>query len=320
MIRTILERLLAAIPVLVGVTALTYVAINLAPGDPVLAMVDPEQAGLLGPQWIEEQKAALGLDKPLPVRYVLWLRELARGNLGYSMIDRQPVAAKVGERLWPTLKLMLTAFVIGISVSIPVGILAAVKQYSLLDYLSNVAGMAMISVPAFFAALVGIYLFGLTFKLLPTAGMVTVGASPSLGDNLHHLILPATVLGLAEAAPLIRYARSGMLEVIRQTYVVVARAKGLRERVVLFRHALRNALIPLITVIALLFPGFVGGSVIVEQVFAWPGMGTLAITAVIRRDYPVIMGINLMAAAAVLLSSLVADILYVVADPRIRYE
>lgn len=318
MLRTIIGRLLAAIPVLLGVTAVTFLAINSAPGDPILAMVDPEQAGALGPKWFEEQRIALGLDQPLPVRYALWLREITRGNLGYSMIDRQPVARKVAERLWPTLKLMLTAFVIGIGVSIPIGIFAAVRQYSLLDYVSNLSGMAMISIPGFFAALVGIYFLGLKLKILPTAGMVTVGSPPSVADSLHHLILPALVLGLAEAAPLIRYARSSMLEVISQTYIAVARAKGLRERTVIARHALRNALIPLITVAALLFPSFVGGSVIVEQVFAWPGMGTLAITAVIRRDYPVIMAVNLLAGVAVLLSSLIADILYIVVDPRIR--
>ena len=320
MLRTILGRLFIAIPVLLGATALTFLAIHSAPGDPILAMVDPDQAGALGPQWVEEQRQALGLDKPLPVQYVLWLREIFRGNLGYSMVDRQPVARKVAERLWPTLKLMLTAFIIGISVSVPIGILAAVKQYSAIDYVSNISGMAMISIPGFFAGLLGIYVFALKLKILPTAGMTTVGTQPTVGDTLHHLILPALVLGLAEAAPLIRYARSSMLEVICQTYIAVARAKGLRESVVITRHALRNALIPLITVAALLFPSFVGGSVIVEQVFAWPGMGTLAITAVIRRDYPVIMAINLLAAVTVVLSSLIADVLYVVADPRIRYS
>ncbi len=320
MLRTIVGRLLIAIPVLLGATALTFLAIHSAPGDPILAMVDPDQAGALGPQWVEEQRRALGLDRPLPVQYVLWLREIFRGNLGYSMVDRQPVATKVAERVWPTLKLMLTAFIIGVSVSVPIGILAAIKQYSVIDYVSNISGMAAISIPGFFASLLGIYIFGLKLRLLPTAGMTTVGTQPTVGDALLHLLLPALVLGLAEAAPLIRYARSSMLEVISQTYVAVARAKGLREYVVIMRHALRNALIPMITVTALLFPSFVGGSVIVEQVFAWPGMGTLAITAVIRRDYPVIMAINLLAAVTVVLSSLIADVLYVVADPRIRYN
>jgi len=316
----IVRRLLIAGPILVGITAITYLLVSLAPGDPVTAMLDPEQMTVLGPDWVAERKAELGLDKPIPVRYLLWLRELSQGNLGYSAIDRQPVMAKIGERLWPTLKLMLAAMAIGIGVGVPIGILSAVKQYSFLDYLSTLLGLVMISVPSFFLGLGGIYLLSLKLGWLPTAGMVTIGAPPSLLDSLHHLVLPAAVLGLAQAAPLIRYARSSMLEVIRQDYVKTARAKGLFERAVLLGHALPNALIPIITVIALHLPALVGGTVIIEQIFAWPGMGTLAITAIFGRDYPVIMAFNLIIALAIVLSSLVADVAYALVDPRIRYS
>jgi len=316
----ILRRFMIAFPMLLGVTMITYLLVDLAPGDPVTAMLDPEQMARLGPGWVEEQKAALGLDKPAPVRYMLWLSEVAQGNLGYSMIDRRPVRDKLGERLWPTFKLMLTALLVALLVSIPVGMLSAVKQYSLLDYLSNLGGLAMISIPNFFVGLASIYLFALQLKWLPTAGMVTIGAPPSLADAVQHLILPALVLGLAEAGPYIRYARSSMLEVIHQPYVMVARAKGLSERVVLVRHALRTALIPLITIVALQFPMLVGGAVIIEQIFAWPGMGSLAISAIFARDYPVIMAINLMSGVAIVVSSLIADILYAIVDPRIRYS
>ncbi len=173
--------------------------------------------------------------------------------------------------------------------------------------------------PSFFLGLAGIYIFSLKLGWLPTSGLATVGSPHIIGDSLRHVILPAFVLGLAQAAPLIRYVRSSMLEVIRQDYVNVARAKGLPERVVIYRHALRNALIPLVTVVALTLPLLLGGTVIIEQIFQWPGMGTLAITAVKGRDYPVIMAINLITALMILTSNLIADLLYAVIDPRIKY-
>jgi peptide/nickel transport system permease protein len=313
------RRLLIAVPVLLGVTIVTFAFVNLAPGDPVTALLDPEQMATLGPGWVQQQKAALGLDRPVPVRYVLWLRELAHGNLGYSYVDRRPVLVKLDERIGATLELMGTAFLVGLLVSLPLGIVAAVKQYSWLDYLSNVVGMAMVSIPGFFVGLACIYLFAVVWRIVPTAGMATIGAPASLVDRLHHLVLPALVLGLASAAPLIRYTRSSLLEVIHQDFVRTARAKGLPERAAILRHALRNALIPLITVVALQIPGLVGGSVIIEQIFAWPGIGSLAIAAIFGRDYPTIMAINLLGAVAVVLSSLIADLLYALADPRVRY-
>jgi peptide/nickel transport system permease protein len=316
----IVRRIALAIPVLFALTVVTYALLSVAPGDPVSAMVDPEVALMLGPNWVEQQREALGLNDPLPVRYAIWLRELAQGNLGFSLVDRQAVTEKMGERIWPTFKLMSTALLIGLVVSIPLGIIAAVKQYSWIDYLSNVAGLAMISVPGFFVALGALYIFGVKLHWLPTAGMFTPGEPRSLGDSARHLILPATVLGLAEAASLIRYARSSMLEVIHQDFVVTARAEGLHERLILIRHALRNALIPLITIVALQLPSLLGGSVIIERIFAWPGLGTLAITAIFARDYPVIMAINLLGAVAIILSSLLADVLYAAVDPRVRYD
>jgi peptide/nickel transport system permease protein len=319
MLPYILRRLLIAIPVLLGVTIVTFVFINLAPGDPVTAMLNPQEMTELGPSWVAEQKAALGLDKPLPVRYVLWLGQLARGNLGYSLVDRRAVTADLGIRLPATLQLMGMALLIALVVGIPTGILAAVKQYSWLDYLSNALGLAVISVPGFFIGLAGIYIFALQLRVLPTAGMSTIGVPVTLPDRLHHLILPAAVLGLAEAAPLIRYARSSMLEVIHQDYVRTARAKGLGSRAVLLSHAMRNALVPVITVVALELPSLVGGAVIIEQIFSWPGVGSLAISAIFGRDYPIIMAINLLSGVAIICSSLLADVLYAVVDPRVRY-
>jgi peptide/nickel transport system permease protein len=317
--RYLLTRVLINIPVLIGITLATYFIINLAPGDPVTAMVSPETVALLGPDYLQQQREQLGLNKPLPVRYVLWLKEIAKGNLGFSLTDRQPIAGKIAERLGPTLKLMGAALLIGIAVAIPLGILSALRQYSFLDYFATVAAFGAISIPSFFLALGAIFIFALKLGWLPVAGMTTVGQPGSFLDSLKHLVLPACILGLGEAAPLIRYTRSSMLEVIRQDYVTTARAKGLRERAVIYRHALRNALIPLVTVVALGLPRLLGGTVIIETVFAWPGMGLLAITAVRGRDYPVIMAINLISAVMIVVSNLLADVIYAVIDPRIKY-
>jgi peptide/nickel transport system permease protein len=316
----LLRRLAISVPVLLGITLAVYVIISLAPGDPVDALINPEAVASLGPEFREQQREALGLNQPMLVRYGIWLKEVAiHGNLGYSFMDRQSIATKIGERLAPTLGLMSTALLLAIVVAVPLGVLSAIKQYSLIDYAATVLGFAAISVPSFFLSLAAIYVFALKFPILPAAGMETVGQPRALSDTMWHLALPAVVLGLAEAAPLIRYTRSSMLEVIRQEYVRAARGKGLRETTVIYQHALRNALIPLVTVIALGLPRLFGGAVIVEAVFAWPGIGTLALTAVQGRDYPVIMAINLISAVTILLSNILADVIYAVIDPRIKY-
>jgi peptide/nickel transport system permease protein len=318
--RYLLRRLAISVPVLFGITLVTFVIVNLAPGDPVAALIDPESVSALGPEWYEDQKEALGLNDPMPVRYVLWLKEVAQGNLGFSYADRQPIADKITERIWPTLKLMLTVQLLALVIALPIGVVSALRQYSWIDYLTTVFGFATIAIPSFFLALAAIYTFSVKLRWLPISGMRTIGEPPSLLDSIHHLILPATVLGLAQAAPLIRYTRSSMLETIRQDYVRTARAKGLGERAVVYGHALRNALIPLVTVVALGLPQLLGGAVIIEQIFAWPGMGTLAITAVRGRDYPTIMAINLIGAVAILFSNLIADVVYAWVDPRIKYS
>jgi peptide/nickel transport system permease protein len=320
MARYLLRRIVISIPVLIGITIVTFAMVNFAPGDPVSALISPEAAGNLGPDWVEQQREKLGLNDPLPIRYLKWGQEILQGNLGYSTLDRQPVADKIVDRIGPTLRLMIAVQLISLVIAIPVGVISALRQYSMLDYIISVLGFAAISIPSFFLALAGIYIFGLELGWLPTSGMRTIGEEESFLDLLHHLLLPAFVLGLANAAPLIRYVRSSMLEVIRQPYVNVARAKGLSERSVIYGHAARNALIPLITVIALGLPGLFGGAVIIESIFAWPGMGQLAIAAVRSRDFPMIMALNLVIATMILLSNLLADVLYAVADPRIKYS
>lgn len=320
MTRFILRRLAIAIPVLFGISVTTYLFLSLAPGDPVTAMLSPEQMASLGPTWVEQKREELGLNDPFPVRYGLWMKELAHGNLGYSYRGGEPVLHLIIERLGPTFRLMATVMVLALVIGIPLGVLSALKQYSWIDYLVTVLGFAAVSVPSFFLALGLIFVFALKLRWLPTSGMNGVGVTPTVRDSISHLILPALALALAQAAPLIRYVRSGMLESIRQDYVTVARAKGLRERSVIFRHALRNVLIPIVTIVAIELPGLFGGTVIIEQIFAWPGMGTLAITSVLGRDYPVIMGITLIGAVVIVLCNLLADVLYAVIDPRIRYS
>lgn len=317
--RYLLRRLAISIPVLIGITMATYLIANLAPGDPVSALLNPEQMASLGPEWVEQQKESLGLNDSLPVRYLLWLKETATGNLGYSSADRLPVSEKIAERLWPTIKLMTTVLIVSVVVGIPLGVLSALKQYSWIDYLLTFGGFITVSIPSFFLALMLIYLFSLKLDWLPVSGMYSLGQQRTLGDSLLHLILPASVLGLAQAAPLIRYTRASLLETVKQDYVTVARAKGVAEMAVITRHALRNALIPIITIVALDIPRLLGGTIVIEQVFAWPGMGTLAIGAVQGRDYNVLMGINLITAAMILSSNLLADALYATVDPRIKY-
>lgn len=316
MTKYILRRLLIAIPVLFGVTVIAYFIMTLAPGDAVDMLVDPG----LSPEDIALKKQALGLDQPIFVQYVKWLGQLVQGNLGYSFNNRRPVTERIGERLGPTLTLAFSALFFSYLLAIPIGVLAAVRQYSVWDYIATVFSFLGVSVPSFFFGLLLIYFFALKLDWFPTGGTHTIGASFSLADRLSHLILPMTVLSLQNIGAVMRYTRSSMLDVIHQDYIRAARAKGLQERVVMFRHALRNALIPVITLAGLQFPFLLGGAIITEQIFNWPGMGRLAVEAITQRDYPTIMGINLLAAVMVIIGNLLADVMYGVVDPRIRYE
>lgn len=317
--RYLLRRLMISVPVLLGITIAMFIIINLSPGDPVTALLNPEQMANMGPEWVEAQKESLGLNDPAPVRYLKWLGQTLQGNLGYSTADRMPVIEKIGERILPTLRLMSVVIVVSVAVGVPLGVISALRQYSWIDYLLTVLGFLAVSIPGFFLALVLIYVFALKLDWLPATGMYTVGQPRTFVDSISHLILPATVLGLSQAAPIIRYTRASLLDTIKQDYVTTARAKGLGEKRIIIGHALRNALIPIITIVALQIPGLLSGTVIIEQVFAWPGMGSLAIAAVQGRDYNTLMGINLIAATMILLSNLLADVVYAFVDPRIKY-
>jgi peptide/nickel transport system permease protein len=315
MARYILRRLLVAIPVLFGITIINYALLNAAPGSAVDALVDP-LAGPLARQIAEKQ---LGLDQPAYLRYFLWVGELVHGNLGYSYIDYRPVVVRIGERVLPTLALVGSGFILAYLAGTVLGIIAALKPYSKVDFATTFIGLVGISVPGFFLGLASIYLFSLRVPLFPTGGMLTTGAPFTVPDFLAHLALPVAALMLFDTASLMRYTRASMLEVLGQDYVRTALAKGLSGRAVVLRHALRNALNPLITLVGLSVPRLLGGAVVVETVFQWPGMGRLAIDSILQRDYPVLMGLNLIIAALVIAGSLVADVLYSVADPRIHY-
>lgn len=311
----ILKRLLISIPVILLITMIMYLIINLAPGDPIDMLVGQEG---LTPQEIEKIRISLGLNEPMYLRYVKWLGQLVQVNLGYSYLDHQPVLNRIAERIVPTFSLMLFVILVSYLMAVPIGVISAIRQYTWIDYLATALAFSGISFPNFFSGLVGIYFFSLILKWLPTGGLETIGLGFSLGDRSYHLLLPGLVLAFREMGVLVRYTRSSMLDVIRQDYVRTARAGGLSEWSVIFRHALRNALLPLITMLGLTIPRLFAGVVIIEQIFQWPGMGRLAIEAILSRDYPVLMGLTVCTAVMVLLGNLLADVLYGVADPRIR--
>ncbi|BDG60729.1 ABC transporter permease [Caldinitratiruptor microaerophilus] len=320
MARYVIRRLLQAVPVLLGITVVVFLMIHLAPGDPMSAMVDPR----IDPAQLEAARQRLGLGEPLAVQYVRWLGELLRGNLGYSYMYKRPVAEVVGERLPASLLLGLATEIVVFAFGIPAGVLAATRRGTRVDRLATLFAFGGLAVPSFFFGLVVIRVFALQLGWFPSGGMVTPGREPvgleGLLDVAHHLVLPALVLGLVSVAGLMRYVRSSLLEVLGQEYVRVARAKGLGERVVVYRHALRNALIPVVTIFGLELPALVGGAIITESIFSWPGMGRLSFEALLRRDYPVLMAVNLIFAVLTLLGALLTDIGYALVDPRIRYD
>jgi len=315
----LIRRLLIAVPVLFGISLIAFTALGLAPGDPVTARMDPAVLAQISKADLEARRHELGLDQPIPVRYAIWLGGVVRGDLGYSVVTKRSVAEEVSARVVPTLVLMGTALAIGCTLGVALGVLAAVRRYSLADYVLSTGGLLAIVIPGFVLGLVGIYAFAVGLRWLPAGGMETLGPSGgSIQDRLAHLVLPAFILGLALAAQIMRYTRASMLDVLSSEFITTARSKGLGSVPVIARHALSNALIPIITVIGLALPDTVAGAVITEQVFSWPGMGRLAVTAANNRDAAVMMAVVLIVATVVLLANILTDLAYAVADPRIR--
>lgn len=317
----VIRRLVLVIPMLLGITIITFALINLAPGDPITAMINPEEVNIRSAEEIEALRDDLGLNDPLPVRYSLWLAQAAQGNLGFSYHDDKPVLGLILDKLPASLMLTLTSMVIAATIGIALGVLSALRQYSFVDHLLTVLAFFGVSVPGFFFALIGMYIFSVRFGWLPVFGMWTPGEPNELNlDLLKHAILPTVTLTLPQIAGFMRYARAATLEARGADHVTTARAKGLRETIILRRHVLRNAMLPLVTIFGLTLPNVIGGSFIVETIFSWPGIGLLGYTAIMQRDYPVQLGIALIAATAVLLANLLTDIAYGLVDPRIRYD
>lgn len=315
MSRYILRRLLLLIPLLLAISVLTFLLIHLAPGDPISSRFGLNMNNL-EPDRIEEIREELGLNDPLPVQYLRYLSRLLHGDLGRSLTTNRPVIQELLSRLPATLQLALASMLIVLVVAIPLGIVSAVKRGSLLDNLSMAGALVGVSMPSFWFGIMLMLLFSLRLRWLPTGGR---GDGTTFG-TLKALVMPSITLGTGLMGLVARLTRSSMLEVLGQDYIRTAYAKGMTPRRVLVRHGLRNALIPVVTVIGVQFASLLGGAVIVETIFSWPGMGRLAINAISRRDYPVIMGSVLVFSVVFVMANLIVDILYTLIDPRIRYD
>lgn len=319
--RYILRRLIQVIPLLFGITFLTYVIVNAA-GDPLAEL---ELNPRMSPADLEQIEENLGLNDPWYVRYFIWVGNVLRGDLGLSLINFTPVTDRIMTVLPNTLLLTGTSFVMALVVAIPLGVYAALKRNSLFDNLTTIGTVAVFAVPSFWLGLLFIILFAVKFQewglpSLPVGGMRELRGESGVLDRLEHLIMPAATLALIQLASWTRFIRSSMLEVIRQDYVRTAQAKGLRSKAVTYGHAFRNALLPLVTLLGLSVPDLLAGSIFVERIFAWNGMGRLTIDAVNDSDYTLIMGITLIFAFLTIIGNLLADIFYAVLDPRIRYD
>lgn len=315
----IIKRLLQSIPILIGITILTFLIMQLAPGNPMQTMINPK----ISMAEMQKAQASLGLNKPIYVQYLAWVNQILHGNLGYTIKTGQSVGQLILQRLPATLTLTSSAFVLAFAIGIPLGVYSATHRYKAADYILTVLSFIGISVPSFFFGLGLIFLVSLKLNWLPTSGLETIASGYTgmalLLDHFKHLILPAVVLALPTVAVVMRFTRSSLLEVLHQDFIRTADAKGLSERIVILKHALRNALIPVITIFGLSIPFLFGGAYITETIFNWPGMGSLGIQAITGREYPIIMALNLFTSTLVLVGNLIADVMYALADPRIRY-
>ncbi len=322
MYRYLLRRLLMMVPLLIGITLISFTVIHLAPGEPT------DMQTQMNPQASSDLQAKLhkqyGLDKPLPEQYLLWLSRLVRLDFGESFAqDNRPVLGKITERLPVTILLNVLSLVVILTVALPLGVISAVRRNSFFDRATTVLVFVGFAMPSFWLALLMMDWLGVRLGVLPVSGLKSLGyeymsLSEQLLDRIAHLVIPVFIAAIGGLAGFSRYMRSNMLDVIRQDYIMTARAKGLSERVVIYKHALRNALLPVITILGLSVPGLIGGSVIFETIFAIPGMGKLFYDGVMMRDYPLIMGVLVIGAVLTLVGNLLADVSYALADPRIR--
>jgi peptide/nickel transport system permease protein len=311
------RRLLQMIPLMIGISIIMFALIQAVPGGPEAMFL--ESGRFIDPTIIESYRHRLGLDQPFYIQYFKWLAAAVTGDFGLSFSTSRPVSEMILERLPATLELMLMAFVFAAMIAIPLGIFSAVRQYSLLDYLTTTLSFLGIAMPVFWFGLMLQLLFSVKLGWFPTSGRITVGDA-SLVDQVRHLVLPGIVLSLLYIAGWSRYMRASLLSVLRKDFMLTARAKGATERYVIWVHGVKNALIPVVSIMALDLAGLFSGAVITETVFAWPGIGRLFIQSVYSRDYPLVMGILMMGSFMVVFFNLVADVVYAWLDPRISYS
>ena len=323
MTKYVIRRLVQALPLLLAISLMIFLLMQLIPGGPLAAY---ENNPNLTPEDLARLKTEFGLDAPIHERYLKWLGSVLTGDWGTSLVSKRPVLAEIGERIPNTFYLALTAFIGSLLISIPIGVISATRQYSKFDnFFTTLAFMGQ-SLPVFWMGLIVIIIFNVGIKqpdgrpFLPGGGMATIGADFDMGDRLRHLILPAAVLIFFNLGTHVRYMRSGMLDVMHQDFIRTARAKGLDEMGVIAKHGVRNAILPLITIIGLELPGLFNGALITETIFSWPGMGRLFFNAIDRSDYAVMMGVLMISAALIVLSGLLTDVMYGLLNPRIRFE
>jgi len=313
----ILRRLLVGLLVAFGVVTLVFFSLHLAPGDPISMLIPPETGGGVGKDVAESMRAKYGLDKPILTQYFLYLSRVVRLDLGTSITTRRPVAEALIARYPATIELTLCGMLVAVLIAVPIGIISAVRQNSLLDNSTRVVALMGISLPSFWMGLLLMLLFSLKLGWLPASGR---GGPLWTWQGIRHMIMPAFTLGAMASGILMRLTRSSMLEVLRADYLNTARAKGLSERIVIYAHALRNALIPVVTVLGLQFGALLGGTVVIETIFAWPGVGRYAIQGITGKDFPVVQGSVLAIALGFILVNILVDVIYCIIDPRITYE
>jgi len=318
MLQYTLRRILQLLPVLFIMSLLVFSLVHLTPGDPALVILGASERASIDPATIEAVREEFGLNDPLPIQYLNFLRRAIRGDLGTSFVTGEEVFEAIMSRMPATIQLTLFSMLVSLLLALPLGIISAVKHRSWLDNMSMILAVIGVSMPNFWFGLLLILVFSVQLGLLPSFGIGRL--ENGLGDFLGHLILPSLTLGLSLMGLVTRMVRSSLLEVIHSEYITTARAKGLPERIVIYKHALRNALIPVVTIVGLQFGALLGGAVVTETIFAWPGVGRLMINAIWKRDYPMIQGATLVMCALFVLVNLIVDILYAFIDPRISYD
>lgn len=320
MFKYAVKRMINTIPILLGISVIVFILINCQPGDPYSNMVDPSVTQEVKEQMLRQ----IGYYDPLPVKYVKWVTRAVRGDFGYSITYKESVIEVIKSRVGNTALLGTASLFLSILIAIPIGMISSIKRYSIFDYVMTVLAFIGLSIPAFFFGMLLIKVFSVDLKVLPISGMITMGKNyigiNHIIDILNHMILPTIVLALINTASFMRYTRSSMINIIGQDYIRTAKAKGVSSSGIVLKHAFKNALIPIITIISLELPTLFSGALLTETIFVWPGIGRLNYEAVTNRDYSLIMGLVMIFAIVTLLSNLIADILYAAVDPRVKYD